>query len=217
MNLAVRLFFGPAGAGNQEHLRIGANGLLVLLRGAKAADRSAQRWELNGDLFDFGSAGCARKGRVRSGVEQQEPWARIAADDRFNALAIEPAGGSDSFRAAQCGYMSIDKAAEAMGDAGGDACEARRAWCKDDGGVGCAAEGLAGGCVACIAGLRKGIARDGEQARTCFGQGRGCGCGVSSNNADGERGREARGKLQASGDSFERGAGEGGAGFVCMG
>jgi hypothetical protein len=43
VNLAVGLLLGPACAGNEEQLRVGTNGLLVLLRRAEAADRGAQR------------------------------------------------------------------------------------------------------------------------------------------------------------------------------
>ena len=68
-----------------------------------------------------------------------------------------------------------------------------------------------------VARLGKGFAGDGEKARVSGGKGgRGSG-GVDGDNADGEGRAELSGEIEAGGDSFERGAGERGAGFVCVG
>jgi hypothetical protein len=112
--------------------------------------------------------------------------------------------------------MSIDKATKAMGDARRDARKTRSSGSEHDGGVGGAAKRFDGGCVGGIARLCEGLAGDSHEPRSCSGHGCGGCCGVSSHNADSERGREARGQLQSSGDGFERGFGERRAGFVGM-
>ena len=160
-----------------------------LRRRAEAADGGAQRGQLDGNLLDLRRAGCAGKGRVRARIEQQEPGARVAAEDRFNPLAIEPARGFDGFRAAECGNVRIDEAAQAMRHAGGNARKARSAGSEDDGGLGGAAEGFdrrrrpwrsAAG--------RRLRRRRPAGARQWTATASGCGCGVGGHNADGERG-----------------------------
>ena len=136
------------------------------------------------------AAGVAGVGCVRAGVEKQKPGARVAGEDGFNALAIEPAGGFDGVCAADGRDVGVDEAAEAMGDSGGDASEAGACGGEDDGGCGGAAEGFAGGGVGCIARLGEGFAGDGQQCvcgRQTFGQV----CRIGGDDADGERRAEA--------------------------
>jgi hypothetical protein len=64
VNLAVGLLLGPAGAGDEQQLGVGADGLRVLRRRAEAADRGAQRGELDCDLLDLRGAGSPAKARA---------------------------------------------------------------------------------------------------------------------------------------------------------
>ena len=113
------------------------------------------------NFFELAEVGVNCAWRVRAGVEEEEPWARIAGEDGFNALTIEPAGGFDAVCAGEGGDVGVDESVEAMGDTGGDAGEARAARGEDDGGGRGAAEGFAGGGVGCVAGLGEGFAGDG--------------------------------------------------------
>ena len=142
-----------------------------MLRSAEAADGGAQRGQLDRDLLDLGRAGFGEIGCMGSRVEKQEPGTRVAADDRFNALAIEPAGGLDGFRAAEGRDVRIDEAAQTVGHAGSDPRKTRSAGGEDDGGLSGSAESLAGGGVGGVARLREGLAGDGQQAHTGGGQG----------------------------------------------
>jgi hypothetical protein len=171
VNLAVGLFFGPACAGYEEELGVGADGLGSLLRSAEAGDGGARGGEFDGDLLDVGRRRLAGKGFVGAWVEEQEPGARFAGEDGFDALAIEPAGCFDvAVRAAEGGDVGVDEAAEAMGHAGGMTREKRAlpgartmvAWLRG--------EGFAGGGVAGITRLGEGLAGDGQEA-TCGRQG----------------------------------------------
>jgi len=64
MNLPVGLFFGPAGAGDEKELGIGANGLTALHGAANAGDRGAWCGQVYGDRFSSdrsrraSNAGC---------------------------------------------------------------------------------------------------------------------------------------------------------------
>ena len=75
MYLAVGLLFGPAGSGDEEHLGVGADGLLILLWRADPRDGGAWRGEVDFDFFRGGRAGLRGEGRESPAVEEQEPWA----------------------------------------------------------------------------------------------------------------------------------------------
>jgi hypothetical protein len=95
---------------------------------------------------------------VSARVEQQKPGAHVAADDRFHTLAIVPARSLHGFSAAQRSDVRIDEAAQPVGHASSDAREARSAGDENDAGLGGPAESLAGGGIACIPRLCKGLA-----------------------------------------------------------
>jgi hypothetical protein len=99
--------------------------------------------------------------------------------------------------------VGIDHAAEPVGYAGCNAREPRTGRSENDGCLRCAAESFACGCIGGVAGLRNGIACDGE--KTCSGCGenaRGFGR-IRSDNTDCKGDREARGKIYSGGDGFE--------------
>ena len=216
VNLAVGLFLGPAGPGDEEHLGVRADRLRTLCRSAEAADGGANLRKVNGDLLDLSRSGFTGKGSVRACVEQQEPGARVAAENGLDALAIEPAGCFDGFSSAESGDVRVDEAAETVRHSGCDAREARGAGSEDDCGLRGAADCFDGGGVGGVTRLGEGLAGDGEQTRSrgrqTFGQVR---C-IRGHDADGERSFEPSGQLQARSDGFERGLAECGAGFVCM-
>src|ERR1035437_1702898 len=141
--------------------------------------------------------------------------ARIAGDDGFDTLAIEPAGGFDGGCAADGGDVGVDETAEAVSDPGGDAGKAGAGGSENDGGSGGAAEGYASGGVGGVARLGEGFAGDGQEfcRRQTFGKVR----HVRGDDADGEGGAKAGGEFKAGGDGFERGLGECGACFVDVG
>ena len=107
-DLSVGLLLGPSCAGDKEHFGIGPNGLLILFRGADAGDGGAERRELDSDFF-YGTRlrGLHGKGRVRAGIEEQEPGPRLAGEDGFDALAIEPAGRFDRCRCPPIAVMWV--------------------------------------------------------------------------------------------------------------
>ena len=96
MHLAVGLLFGPSGAGDKEHLGVGTDGLRVPAPGRGeplTVVRSAGKLDHNLLNLMLWLA-LTRKGCVGSRIQQQEPGAHIAADDRLDPLAIEPARAS---------------------------------------------------------------------------------------------------------------------------
>jgi hypothetical protein len=123
------------------------DGLLTLRRSAEAADGGAQRRQRDRNLLNLNRLTLASIGRMGACIQQQEPWAHAAADDCFDALAIEPARSFDGVGTTESGDVRVDKAAQPMRYAGGDAGEARSAGDEDNGGVGCAAKCFCGGGV----------------------------------------------------------------------
>jgi hypothetical protein len=106
---------------------------------------------------------------VRPRVQQQEPRARVAADDRFDPLAIEPARRLDGSVVGQARDVSIDDAAQPVRHAGRDPGEARAARKQHNAGVRRPAQSFAARRVGRVACLRKILAGDYQHTRSCSG------------------------------------------------
>ncbi len=70
MYLPIRLLLGPSGSGDKEHLRVGTDRLLTYFRRAEAADRGAQRRQLDRNLLNLNRLTLTRKGRMGSRIQQ---------------------------------------------------------------------------------------------------------------------------------------------------
>ena len=216
VGLAVGLLLRPAGAGDEEQLGVGADGLLVGGRGAEAGDLGADGRESHEHALDGGRAGGAGVGGRATGFQQHNPRAGGAGEGAFHALAVVPA--ADRWLALgrrDGGGMGVDPAAEALRDAGQRAVGAGAGGGEDDRGGGRLGDGLGCGGIGRVAGLRELGAGDPEEACGAAGGdgvGRGLDVGTDQAHDDpgvGDGGRE----LLGGGEGFERGRGERAVGF----
>jgi len=139
MRLAVALFLGPAGSGDQQQSSVGPDSLCVGGGFAHAHDGGAFAGlrQIHGDGLDGGRPAFALPGRLAAGIDQDDPGPLGALQEGFHALPIIPA--IDRQRAAtdrKTGDVRVHASAQALGYAGQNATPAGGGRREDDGGLG---------------------------------------------------------------------------------
>ena len=220
VNLPVGLLLGPARPGDKQQPRVRADRLRVPHRRAQAFDRSAYGRQSDHDHLNLRGGCFTRKGRMSPRVQQQEPRARLAADGRLHALAIEPARRIHAVVAGKRCNVRIEKSAQPMRHSGGNAHKSRAARGQNNAGLRRAAQRLASRGVCRVARLREALTRNREQTRS------GCRNSASRNrrrfrgsgakNADGQLRRVLLRQLHARAHRLQRSLRQCRASFIHM-
>eukprot|EP00828_Plagiopyla_frontata_P022657 TRINITY_DN29250_c0_g1_i1.p1 TRINITY_DN29250_c0_g1~~TRINITY_DN29250_c0_g1_i1.p1 ORF type:complete len:505 (+),score=162.05 TRINITY_DN29250_c0_g1_i1:111-1625(+) len=92
VHAAVGLLLGPARTGNQQHVRVGPDGLLVLGHAFHARMFGAHAGKVHGHRFQVRAASTF-KGVRAAGIQSHDPGTLLAGQRALHALAIKPAAG----------------------------------------------------------------------------------------------------------------------------
>ena len=114
--LAVGLFLGPTGAGHEQQLRVGPDGLGLGGRFTHADDGGAFEGisQIDGHDFNIRLARATFAGWLAARINKQEPRALSARQHGFHALPVIPAvDGNLSIRGCNAGDVRVRTSAEA--------------------------------------------------------------------------------------------------------